>query len=125
MKLTLANLALRLNGNIVGDSEIKLNNIAKIEYAKKGDITFLSNKKYLPWLKKTKASLIIVNKDFDIKMYKSLNFLCVEDSYLAFNQLLQLFNRKKSAGNMNILLSTPSSVGKNVHIGNFSHWKQL
>ena len=45
--------------------------------------------------KKNKASLIIVNKDFDIKMYKSLNFLCVEDSYLAFNQLLQLFNQVK------------------------------
>ena len=108
MKLTLANLALKLNGDIVGDTEIKLNNIAKIEYAKKGDITFLSNKKYLPWLKKTKASLIIVNKDFDIRMYKTLNFLCVEDSYLAFNQLLQLLNevkkRLKKRKNYNITL---------------------
>ena len=123
MKLTLANLALRLNGNIVGDSEIKLNNIAKIEYAKKGDITFLSNKKYLPWLKKTKASLIIVNKDFDIKMYKSLNFLCVEDSYLAFNQLLQLFNQvKKNQPEISeySVVQKSSSIGKNVHIGNFS-----
>ena len=123
MKLTLANLALRLNGNIVGDSEIILNNIAKIEYAKKGDITFLSNKKYLPWLKKTKASLIIVNKDFDIKMYKSLNFLCVEDSYLAFNQLLQLFNQvKKNQPEISeySLVQKSSSIGKNVHIGNFS-----
>lgn len=123
MKLTLANLALRLNGNIVGDSEIKLNNIAKIEYAKKGDITFLSNKKYLPWLKKTKASLIIVNKDFDIKMYKSLNFLCVEDSYLAFNQLLQLFNQvKKNQPEISeySIVQKSSSIGKNVHIGNFS-----
>ena len=123
MKLTLANLALRLNGNIVGDSEIKLNNIAKIEYAKKGDITFLSNKKYMPWLKKTKASLIIVNKDFDIKKYKSLNFLCVEDSYLAFNQLLQLFNQvKKNQPEISeySLVQKSSSIGKNVHIGNFS-----
>ena len=123
MKLTLANLALRLNGDIVGDSEIKLNNIAKIEYAKKGDITFLSNKKYMPWLKKTKASLIIVNKDFDIKKYKSLNFLCVEDSYLAFNQLLQLFNQvKKNQPEISeySLVHNSSSVGKNVHIGNFS-----
>ena len=123
MKLTLANLALKLNGDIVGDSEIKLNNIAKIEYAKKGDITFLSNKKYLPWLKKTKASLIIVNKDFDIKVYKSLNFLCVEDSYLAFNQLLQLFNEvKKNQPEISkySLVQKSSSIGNNVHIGNFS-----
>ena len=123
MKLTLANLALKLNGDIVGDSEIKLNNIAKIEDAKKGDITFLSNKKYLPWLKKTKASLIIVNKDFDIKMYKSLNFLLVEDSYLAFNQLLQLFNEvKKNQPEISkySLVQKSSSIGKNVHVGNFS-----
>ena len=123
MKLTLANLALKLNGDIVGDSEIKLNNIAKIEYAKKGDITFLSNKKYLPWLKKTKASLIIVNKDFDIKMYKTLNFLCVEDSYLAFNQLLQLLNEVKKTHpeiSKYSRVQNSSSIGKDVHIGNFS-----
>ena len=123
MKLTLANLALKLNGDIVGDNEIKLNNIAKIEYAKKGDITFLSNKKYLPWLKKTKASLIIVNKDFDIKMYKTLNFLCVEDSYLAFNQLLQLLNEvKKTQPEISKYsrIHNSSSIGKHVHIGNFS-----
>ena len=123
MKLTLANLALKLNGDIVGDSEIKLNNIAKIEYAKKGDITFLSNKKYLPWLKKTKASLIIVNKDFDTKMYKTLNFLCVEDSYLAFNQLLQLLNEVKKIQpeiSKYSLVQNSSSIGKHVHIGNFS-----
>ena len=123
MKLTLANLALKLNGDIVGDSKIKLNNIAKIEYAKKGDITFLSNKKYLPWLKKTKASLIIVNKDFDIKMYKTLNFLCVEDSYLAFNQLLQLLNEvKKTEPKISKYsrVQKSSSIGKHVHIGNFS-----
>ena len=123
MKLTLANLALKLNGDIVGDNEIKLNNIAKIEYAKKGDITFLSNKKYLPWLKKTKASLIIVNKDFDTKMYKTLNFLCVEDSYLAFNQLLQLLNEvKKTEPKISkySCVQKSSSIGKHVHIGNFS-----
>ncbi len=123
MKLTPTNLAHKLNGDIVGDREIKLNNIAKIEYAKKGDITFLSNKKYLPWLKKTKASLIIVNKDFDVEMYKSLNFLCVEDSYLAFNQLLQLFNEvKKTQPEISKYshVQNSSSIGKNVHIGNFS-----
>lgn len=123
MKLTLANLALELNGDIVGDSEIKLKNIAKIEYAKKGDITFLSNKKYMPWLKKTKASVIIVNKEFDVKKFKSLNFLCVEDSYLAFNQLLQLFNDVKKYHpeiSEYSFVHKSSSIGKNVHIGNFS-----
>ena len=67
--------------------------------------------------------MIIVNKDFDIKKYKSLNFLCVEDSYLAFNQLLQLFNQvKKNQPEISeySLVQKSSSIGKNVHIGNFS-----
>ena len=123
MNLTPANLAIELNGSFSGDSKINLNNIAKIEYAKKGDITFLSNKKYLPWLKKTKASLIVVNKDFDVKKFKSLNFLLVEDSYLAFNKLLQLFNDVKKI-HFKIsefsYVEKSSSIGKNVHIGNFS-----
>ena len=62
MKLTLANLALKLNGDIVGDREIKLNNIAKIEYAKKGDITFLSNKKYISLTQPPRHSYIMCSK---------------------------------------------------------------
>ena len=123
MKLTLANLAIELNGDIVGESEVKLNNIAKIEYAQNGDITFLSNKKYMPWLKKTKASAIIVSKDFDVNKFKSLNFLLVEDPYLSFNQLLKLFNDVKKYHpeiSKFSVVHKSSSIGKNVHIGNFS-----
>ena len=40
-------------------------NLAKIEEAKEGDITFISNTRYLPWLYKTGASVIIVDKGLE------------------------------------------------------------
>ena len=56
MKLTIAELAKILKGEVMGDGNTSLINLAKIEEAKSGDITFISNPRYLPWLYKTSAS---------------------------------------------------------------------
>ena len=60
MKLTIAELAEILKGKVVGEDNTQLFKLSKIEDAKKGDITFVSNPRYLPWLYKTKASVVIV-----------------------------------------------------------------
>ena len=57
MKLTIAELAKILKGEVIGNSDIPLTNLAKIEEAQNGDITFISNPRYLPWLYKTSASI--------------------------------------------------------------------
>ena len=67
MKFTIAELAEILNGVIEGDKSISVNNISKIENASRDDITFVSNLKYLPWIYKTNASVVIVNHELEIK----------------------------------------------------------
>ena len=95
MKLTVANLAEILNGEVVGNNETVVNSISKIEEAIEGDITFLSNPKYVPWLKKTKASAVIVNKDIGYDESIKTNLILVDNSYSAFNQLLVKFSKNK------------------------------
>ena len=50
MTFTASQIALLVNGNIEGDINASVNNFGKIEIAKTGELTFLSNPKYNPQL---------------------------------------------------------------------------
>ena len=91
MKLTLAELAKILNGKVVGNESAIVNGLSKIENAEKGNIAFLSNPKYLPWLYKTKASVVIINNDLKYENKNIPNLISVDNSYLSFNILLNKY----------------------------------
>ena len=119
MKLTVANLAEILNGEVVGNNETVVNSISKIEEAIEGDITFLSNPKYVPWLKKTKASAVIVSNEF--KEDNKFNYLKSGDAYMAYAILSKIFNKELEPFSPSIhesaVISEKSSIGENVVIG--------
>ena len=54
-----------LKGSIIGDPEVKVNNLSKIENGKPGTLTFLSNPKYTPYIYETNASIVLVNNTFE------------------------------------------------------------
>ena len=64
MEFTVSQIALLLGGETQGDGERKIKMLAKIQEAKSGEISFLSNPKYESFIYDTKASAVIVNKDF-------------------------------------------------------------
>lgn len=82
-----------LHGSVVGDGEIEIARVAKIEEAVEGDITFLSNPKYEKYLTTTGASAVIVSKNLDEKKLngsgRRIAFLKVEDPYLSFLTVLE------------------------------------
>ena len=47
MKFTASQIAELLNGEIVGDQNVEVSNLSKIEEGKSGSLTFLSNPKYM------------------------------------------------------------------------------
>ena len=63
MQKTLKEIAALIDGEVVGNDSIVITGISGIEEAGEGDITFLSNPKYLPFIRKTRASAIITSKD--------------------------------------------------------------
>ncbi len=86
-------IATLLHGNLVGDGEIEVERVAKIEEAVAGDITFLSNPKYERYLATTSASAVIVSKDLEERKLngnrRRIAFLKVDDPYQSFLQVLE------------------------------------
>ena len=68
MKFTAEQIAKILKGKILGNPDVEVKSLAKIEEGKKGDLCFLANEKYKSFIYKTKASVVIVNKDFKVDM---------------------------------------------------------
>lgn len=95
MKFTATQIATVLNGDIVGDELITVDKLSKIEEGEKGSISFLSNSKYTNYIYHTKASIVIVNKDFEPDKKVAATLIKVEDAYQAFTQLLTYYNQVK------------------------------
>ena len=92
MKFTAEQIAKKVNGNIEGNSKVELFRISKIEEAKQGSITFLSNPKYIPFIYKTKASAVIVDNNFIPENKLETTLIRVKDAYSSFTKILELFN---------------------------------
>lgn len=81
MAVTLKELAERIGGEVVGDGDALIERVASIDTAGAGDITFISNQKYIPFVRSTRATAIIVSPQF-----RSLqrNLVVMLNPYLGF-----------------------------------------
>lgn len=87
---TLKELASLVGGDIAGDENVAISDVAGIDNAGEGDITFIANLKYIAMISSAKASAFIASPD--VKAQAGKNFLYVKNPYLAFAKLLALFN---------------------------------
>lgn len=93
MERSLKSLAHEVGGRVRGDGSVMVSGVAGIEEAKKGDITFVSNEKFLPKLKATRASAAIVSQQLtDV----TLPLLIVPNPHLAMAKILTLFTQRPS-----------------------------
>ena len=96
MKFTAEQIAKILKGKILGNPDVEVKSLAKIEEGKNGDLCFLANEKYKSFIYRTKASVVIVNKDFKAGNEISSTLILVEDAYHSFSQLLEIYNKMKN-----------------------------
>ncbi|MBK6343042.1 MAG: UDP-3-O-(3-hydroxymyristoyl)glucosamine N-acyltransferase [Flavobacteriales bacterium] len=126
MQFTAEQIAELLEGVVDGDPQVLVNDLAKIEEARGGTLTFLSNPKYTEYIYGTKATIAIVAKDFAPAraLPKTLTLIRVADPRMAFTQLLernyQLQYEKKGIEQPSFV-SPKAKVGKNVYIGAFCY----
>ena len=124
MEFTAKQIAKTINGKIIGDANAKVKSLAKIENAKKFDLCFLSNPKYSSYIYKTKASVIIVNKDFPLENNISSTLILVKDAYHSFSKLLNLYDKTihdESGIEKQSSISNSAVFGNNVYVGAFSY----
>lgn len=119
--MLLGEIAQALNCEVVGDANLEITDLAPIEQAQTGHLTFLSNKKYRRFLTTTQAAAIIAEQASDIPAGKSV--LLSPTPYLTFAQAMELFHPWQSpqAGIHPLAVISPSAViGARVSIGPFS-----
>ena len=115
MEFSINQIAGMLGGEVRGNGQEMVNMLAKIQEAKKGQITFLSNPKYEQYIYTTQASAVIVNKDFVARKPVSSNLILVEDAYISFTALLEEYHKLMSFQKSGV--EQPSFAGENVTCG--------
>lgn len=124
MKFTAVQIAEILEGNIVGNPDVEVSKLAKIEEGTKGTLTFLANPKYIQHIYSTKASITIVNADFVPEEKLDTTLIKVEDAYKAFSKLLEYYNQvkmSKSGIEQPNYISETAVYGENIYLGAFSY----
>ena len=88
MRATLDVLAQVVGGVVVGDGSVEITGVAGIREAREGELTFLANPRYEPYLENTRASAIIVAED-----HRDLGKPLIQNPhpYLAFLKAVRFF----------------------------------
>jgi UDP-3-O-[3-hydroxymyristoyl] glucosamine N-acyltransferase len=133
MKFTADQIAEILEGEVVGNPNVEVSTLSKIEEGQEGSLTFLSNPKYQSFIYTTKASVTIVNNTFVPEADLKTTLIKVEDAYGAFTKLLEFYNQVKlnktgieplsfidesAQYGADLYLGSFSYIGKNVILGN-------
>lgn len=90
MQLTAEIIANHIGGQVEGRPDVAVSDFAKIEEARPGTITFLANRKYTHHIYTTKASVVIVSRDFVAEQPVEATLIRVDDPYTALATLLDV-----------------------------------
>ena len=125
MELTINQVAEMLQGEVDGNGQEKVKTISKIQEAKKGAITFLSNPKYEDFIYSSEASAVIVKKDFQPERSIQTTLIRVDDPYSSFTRLLEEYDKVTSYSKVGVeepsFISSNTEVGENIYRGAFSY----
>lgn len=124
MKITLKDIAAYVGGEITGNEELEIKNLAKIEEAHPGDLTFLYLPQYEKYFASTGASAIIVKPGFN-KSRNDISYIEVNDPNKAFFKLIRKFFPpsypltgvdKTAFVHSDVIIGSNVALGKNVVI---------
>jgi UDP-3-O-[3-hydroxymyristoyl] glucosamine N-acyltransferase len=115
--MKLGEIAERLGCELEGDAQIEITNVAGIEEARAGEMTFLANRKYRPALETTEASAILIARDSSpvrIAALRSAN------PYLDFARAIEFFHPapKYATGiHPTAIIAKSAKIGADAHVG--------
>ena len=124
MNFTAEQIAGILEGDIVGNPNVEVSKLSKIEEGTEGSLTFLSNPKYTPYIYSTKASITIVNKTFVPDNKISTTLIKVDDAYKSFSKLLEYYNQiklNKLGIEQPSYISESAIYGEQIYVGAFTY----
>lgn len=87
-----------IGGTPVGDGNLIVEDVNRIENAGEKEIAFLADKKFIKYIEENKPGCVIVPGDFSLKPAEGRAFIAVENPYLAFVELLRRIDSESSQG---------------------------
>jgi UDP-3-O-[3-hydroxymyristoyl] glucosamine N-acyltransferase len=119
--MRLDEIAKAVGGSVKGNGETEIKGMAQIENAGPGELTFLNNRKYRPYLATTKAAAVIL-ADPDL-LGEGQAGIISPTPYLAFAMALRLFDRPVATplgAHPTALIAPGAELGPGVSIGPYT-----
>ncbi len=119
MKIKVKDAADLIGGRIIGNPELEIFNVSKIQESVEGDLTFLYLPAYEKYLSTTKASAVIVKPSLE-KTREDITYIEVEKPDVAFQSIIiKLFKPALTLNGIakSAVISPKATIGKNVALG--------
>ncbi len=124
MEFTAATIAGFLQGEVEGNPDTKVNNVARIEEGHSGALSFLANPKYEHFIYSTKSSVVLVNRSFVPTAKIEATLIRVDDAYESFASLLRLVDQsrtRKKGIHATAVIEPTAKIGTDVYIGPYAY----
>ncbi len=122
MSKNLKDIAALIGGELVGSGDVVIEGINGINEARRGDISFIVSLKYEGLVESTKASAVIVPKDFKLSSDKPI--IKIANPSAVFSKLVELLFPGRIPHPKGIhkfaAISAKASVGKNCGVGAYA-----
>jgi len=116
--LSLADIIGRLGGELIGDPGVQVSQVATLEEATPGTITFLANDRYLGQLKSTRAGAVIVGEQ--LRATLDMPHIIAANPYAYFARVSALLNplpAVASGMHPSAVIHPRASIGSDVYVG--------
>ena len=125
MEFSAQQIAMLLGGKVTGDANRKVSEVGPIESAHEGQLSFLCDAKYLPYLPQTGASIVLMTESIVFDGQTNATLIRVENARAAMGQLLALvakaMNPAKQGVEQPSFISEGVAVPEDAYIGAFAY----
>lgn len=124
MEFSVSEIASLLDGEVEGDGNVRVNNVSKIEKGEPGTLAFLANPAYTKYIYETKASVVLVNRDFSPEHELQCTLIRVDNAYAAIAKLLEYYEQSKPVKTgieQPSFVNTSATLGDHVYIAAFAY----
>ena len=124
MQFTAEQIATLLNGQVEGNPDVLVSQLAKIEEGFEGALSFFSYRKDEHCLYDTLSSIVSVNKDLVLQKNVNTTLIRVEDAYTYFSELLKIYHAMRlehSGIEENVFIHNSAKIGEDGYIGAFAY----
>ncbi|MDE6753901.1 MAG: UDP-3-O-(3-hydroxymyristoyl)glucosamine N-acyltransferase [Muribaculaceae bacterium] len=124
MEITPKGLAALTGGIVEGDENARITGFAKIEEAGEGDLSFIANPKYEHFIHTTKATAVLVGKDFNPGGEYKATLIRVSDPYATLADLMRYVDSLKPQPEgieQPVFIAEGVEIPEKAYIGAFSY----